>query len=91
MAHLSSRRGISSVLRALRGDRENYRNTDRRSTGNFLEALEAFLVLGEKVLLPLQQTQFLAPRRGERVCCKEDVLGWEKILVGGNMNVFLKK
>jgi hypothetical protein len=24
---------------------------------------------------------FLAPRRGERVCCKEDVLGWEKSLL----------
>ena len=34
------------------------------------------------------QIIFLAPRRGERVCCKEDVLGWEKILIGGNMNIF---
>ena len=67
-------------------NRKQDRQTDRRSTGIFLEALEAFLVLGEKVCL--QQTQFLAPRRGERVCCKEDVLGWEKTLVGGNMNVF---
>ena len=41
-------------------DRENYRQTDRQthrqSTGNFLEALEAFLVLGEKGLFATNQT-----------------------------------
>ena len=37
-------------------DKQKPRRTDRQSAGRFIEALRSFLVLQEKVLLPVQQT-----------------------------------